>query len=248
MQEITDGLIIRENAVGEYDRAVTVLTRDHGVLRAFAVGARKIKSKKNASTSLLAYSHLNLSFSRNAYRITDAAPIEMFFPLREDIVKMALAQYLCDLCGSLAPTEEPAEEYLRLILNTLHFLTTEQADVHRLKAIAELRLMVLSGYQPDLVACRECGNFEAERMLFDCSGGTIVCEDCAGGPIPGTVPVDRSLLSALRHITYAPFERLFSFSMSEEKTKYLSELTERYLKNQTERGYKTADFFHSVDL
>lgn len=247
MQWITDGLIIRENNVGEYDRAVTVLTRDHGVLHAFSVGARRIKSKKNASTSLLAYSRFKISYSKNAYRIDDASPIEMFFSLRADIVKMSLAQYICDLMNTFAPVEESAEEYLRLALNTLHFLSVNDNDHHRLKAIAELRLLTLSGYQPDLVACRECGSFEQDAMIFDYSAGTIACADCARGDLSAAKAIDRSLLAALRHITYAPLERLFSFSVPAEKAKYLSELTEMYLKHCSERGFKTLDFFHTVE-
>ena len=63
MQITTDGIVIKENAVGDYDRVLSVLTRDLGVIRAFSVGSRRIKSKKNASTSLLAYSRFSLSKS-----------------------------------------------------------------------------------------------------------------------------------------------------------------------------------------
>ena len=44
----TDGLVIREKAVGESDRLVTVLTREEGVLRAFARRAKRLKDTKNA--------------------------------------------------------------------------------------------------------------------------------------------------------------------------------------------------------
>ena len=36
MQIDTDGLVIMERQVGESDRLITVLTREEGVLRAFA--------------------------------------------------------------------------------------------------------------------------------------------------------------------------------------------------------------------
>ena len=40
MQIKTQGLIIKEQTIGESDRLVTVLTRDNGVLRAFARRAK----------------------------------------------------------------------------------------------------------------------------------------------------------------------------------------------------------------
>ena len=42
----TQGIIIREQTVGESDRLVTVLTRDEGVVRAFARRAKIIKTAK----------------------------------------------------------------------------------------------------------------------------------------------------------------------------------------------------------
>ena len=41
----TDGLVIREQAIGEQDRVITVLTRTNGIIRAFANGVRSPKNK-----------------------------------------------------------------------------------------------------------------------------------------------------------------------------------------------------------
>ena len=248
MQIITDGLVLKENNVGDDDRVITVLTRDLGILRAFSVGARKIKSKKNASTSLLAYSKFTFSGRIDRLRVEDAVPVEMFFDLRSDILKLSVAQYICELCQNLAPTEENAEEYLRLALNTLHFLSKEDSDPYLLKSIAELRLMTISGYQPDLVACRECGCYENDKMYFDISDASIVCDDCIDAAASSYIPIDKSLLSALRHIVFSELNKLFSFSLSQEKSKYLSSVTEKYLCDKLERGFKTLDFLHSIDF
>ena len=52
----TQALVIKEMNVGESDRLVTLLTKDFGIIKAFAAGAKNIKSKKAAATSLLTYS------------------------------------------------------------------------------------------------------------------------------------------------------------------------------------------------
>lgn len=248
MQIITDGLVLKENNVGDNDRVITVLTRDYGVLRAFSVGARRIKSKKNASTSLLAYSKFTFSGSMDKLRVDDAVPVEMFFDLRSNILNLSIAQYICELCQNLAPTEENAEEYLRLALNTLHFLSKSDSNPYLLKSIAELRLMTISGYQPDLVACRECGCFENDKMYFDISDASIVCDECIDAAASSYLAIDRSILAAMRHIVFADFNKLFSFSIHQEKSKYLSTITEKYLCDKLERGFKTLDFLHSIDF
>ena len=139
MQLKTQGLIIKEQTVGESDRLVTILTRDEGVVRAFARRAKNLKDSKNAGTGLLCYSRLKLSRGRDTYNVNEAFPIEVFFDLRRDITALALAQYFCQLAVELVPEGVESADFLRLVLNALALSvqggTRPQAV---LKAIVEL--------------------------------------------------------------------------------------------------------------
>ena len=81
----TEGIIIKEQTVGESDRLVTILTRNEGVIRAFARKAKSLKDNKNSATGLLCYSRLSIYKGREKYIIDSASPIEVFFGLRSDI-------------------------------------------------------------------------------------------------------------------------------------------------------------------
>ena len=144
----TRGLILREMTLGESDRLVTVLTEDQGVIRAFARRAKNLSDGKNAATSLLCYSRLDLYRGRERYIINSAIPIETFFGLRSDIVALALAQYLCQFTEELVPEGPDSGEYLRLVLNTLHFLSEGSRPPELLKALIELRMLSMSGFMP----------------------------------------------------------------------------------------------------
>ena len=82
MQINTDGLIIREQSIGESDRLVTVLTREQGILRAFVRGAKAMKSRSASSTQLLCYSRLSIYEGREKYIIDEAEPLRIFFDLK----------------------------------------------------------------------------------------------------------------------------------------------------------------------
>ena len=111
MKLTTDALIIRENnTLGESDRFVTALTRELGVIRASVRGARQLKNRNGSATQLLCYSRLSLYKGREKYIVDDAEPLQVFFDVRGDLTKLALAQYFCELAGVLAPAEEEAEE------------------------------------------------------------------------------------------------------------------------------------------
>ncbi len=240
----TRGLILKEQNIGEQDKLVTVMTSDMGVIKAFVRGAKSIKSKKQSATGLLCYSKLSLYNGRDSYIIDEAECIEVFFGLRSDIEKLSLGQYFAELAIELTPDGEDANEYLRIILNSLYMLSNNKRPQLQLKAITELRLMSMSGYMPSLVACEKCGEFETPTMYFDMSAGLLYCENCA--PVNAPFALKLSIVSAMRHIIFSDIEKLYNFKMTEEGLSELSYITEAYLKNKTDKKFKTLDFYNSM--
>lgn len=246
----TDGLVIKENNVGENDRVVVIFTRDRGLISAFVSGARSLKSKNVSSTALLSFSNFVITKTKDTYRVNEAQAIDVFFELRTDIEKLALAQYICELCQALVPYEGESEDFLRLALNSLHFIANGKKDIYLIKAVTELRMMVASGFMPDLIGCRECGSDVKFPLFLDVSGGEIVCGECkVANNITGNfVELDKTTFAAVRHIVYSDFDKLYSFTLPEISARYLNYVTERYLMVQTDRRYKTLDFFHSLEI
>ena len=150
----TDGLIIREQNIGENDRLVWVLTRSNGVVKAFARGAKKLDSAKCSATSLLSYSRLTLYKSRENYIVGDAKTLRIFSKLRHDVRKMCLVQYFCEIARHICPREQPADEFLRLFLNSVYLLSENKRGELLVKACFEMRYMCMAGYKPDLLMCR----------------------------------------------------------------------------------------------
>lgn len=248
MSLTTDALIIRENNnIGEADRFVTALTRELGVIRASARGARNLKSRNASATQLLSYSRLSLVKGKAKYIIDDAQPLQIFFELRSDIEKLSLAQYFCELAGLLAPQEEPAEDYLRLMLNALYFLGNGKRSPRQVKAVLELRLLSLAGFMPDLTACCLCGEYDGTPMWFQVQEGTLLCTSCRKTPpSPEAIMVGGNVLAAMRHILYAEFDKCFAFSMEESSLAALARCVEAFLLAQLGHSFHTLDFYHSL--
>lgn len=238
----TDGLVIREQTTGELDRLVTVLTRDVGVIRAFVNGGRSPKNKNVAATGLLCFSHMSIEKTqKGVYIIKEATAKEVFFSLREDIVRLSLAQYFAELAYELSPREENADEFLRLVLNAIYLVSAKKRDCGIIKAATELRLLSLAGYMPNIVACENCGAYESEPMYFSVNTGKLWCSSCKSAE--PTVAVSLSVITAMRHICFCQSEKVFSFSLSKDGIAALDALCEKYLKSVTARNYKTLDFY-----
>lgn len=242
----TEGLILREMPLGESDRLVTVLTRDEGVVRAFARRAKNLSDSKNAATGLMCYSRLDLYRGREKYIINGAAPIEAFFGLRADIVNLSLGQYLCELCEELVPEGVESGGFLRLVLNALHFLSSGARPPEQIKPIVELRMLSTAGYMPDLVGCASCGRYEAPRMFFRVNRGELFCQDCYINQSSPAVGLSPGALTAMRHIIYADFEKIFSFHLAPGPLRELDDAAEAYTVSVLQKRPKTLDFYKSL--
>lgn len=240
----TEALVIKEMNVGESDRLVTLFTREYGIIKAFASGAKNIKSKKGSATSLLTYGSFTIKRKNESYRIYEATPISMFFGAGSDIEVLTLSQYFCELANVFAVAGTPNNELLRLILNSLHFLTKEKRFPPLIKAITELRVAVISGYSPNLIACDGCGKFEDDIMFFEINGGELKCNDCEKQGEYSAI--DRTILSAMRHIVYCQFSKLYSFEIPDDKAKILADITGKYITVQTDHRFSTLDFYESI--
>lgn len=242
----TDGLIIKEQNIGEQDRLVFALTKSNGVLKAFVRGAKNIKNQKCAATSLLSYSRLTIYKGRDSYIIGEARSIRIFSKLRNNVEKMCLAQYFCELALTICPREQKADAFLSLVLNALYLLSEDKRSANLIKPCLEMRLASMSGYMPDLRMCRSCGEYSADVMYFLPQSGALECAVCRANKVEPAIALNPSVLTALRHTVYADDERLFSFSLPDSDLEVLNTASENYLKCRYEKDFSTLTFYKTI--
>ena len=234
MQTVTDALVLRERKLDEQDRLLTLLSADRGIITAYAKGAGRMKGSMAGATELLCYSHFVLFQNRERCFADKAEANTLFFGIRGDLEKLTLATYFAQLCCELIPENEPAVEELRLMLNTLYCLERD-------------KLLTLTGYMPDLIACRACGGLPEDGVvLFDPSGGSICCPGCAPSGAVGLLPLPPGVFAAMRHIIYCDFEKLFQFKLGEENLPVLAHAVEQYLLCQVERILPALNFYKTI--
>ena len=247
MKFITNGLIVKEQNIGEKDKLVTMLTESLGIVKGFAHGAKDIKSPKCAATGLLCYSRLTLHKGRDSYIVGDAKALKIFSGLSKSIENTYCAQYFCELAAAVCPKEQEAGEQLRLILNALYLLSENKLPYTIVKPCVEFRLMCMTGYMPDIVMCKECGGYEKPGMVFLPRSGQLICKNCYDSSEHGgfKINISPSVLTALRHCCYADDEKLFGFTLPESDIKTLNFCSEEYIRFVLERSFKTLQFLKS---
>ena len=190
------------------------------------------------------YADFTFTKTRDAFSVEEALVKEVFFELRSDVQKMALAQYFCELAYEFCEEDFESEEVLRLFLNALWLLKEDKKSPSFIKAVTEFRLMSLSGYMPDLVACEKCGEYETEYMYFDFESGKLYCKDCVSSNFCKCISF--SVVTAMRYVSLSDFPKIFSFSLSDESLDVFRNICEEYLLNKTQRKFKTLEFYNVI--
>ena len=74
MQEfvVVTGLVIKSMPVGEYDRRITILTKERGKIGAFAKGTRRPGSRLAGATNPFSFGRFKLYEGKSSYNLMEA--------------------------------------------------------------------------------------------------------------------------------------------------------------------------------
>ncbi len=156
------GINLKSMPLGEADRLVTILTREFGLLRVVAPGARKQNSKLAGRSGLFVINELLLAKGRSLDKITQAETLESYPGLSKDLSKLAASQYLAELVLCHALSEQPQEELYELFNEHLRRLErlprTRGGQSETSSVLAHLsqgvfHLLALAGIAPQVRVC-----------------------------------------------------------------------------------------------
>lgn len=236
-------VVLRQHKLGEADRIVTLLTRDHGLVRAVAKGVRRTRSKFGARLEPFSHIDVQLYPGRNLDIVTQVVSIDAF---ATDIVS-DYGRYTC-ACAMLETAERLAGEE-RAPAPALHRLT-----VGALRAVADgrrprelvldaylLRAMGIAGWAPALEECARCATSGPHRAFHVAAGGSV-CGHCrpAGSTTPPLGVLE--LMSALRDGDWAA-----ALAAPQSHRSHVSGLVAAHLQWHLERQLRTLPLVERID-
>jgi DNA repair protein RecO (recombination protein O) len=231
--------------MGEADRILTLLTPDRGKIRVIAKGIRKLTSRKAGHLELLSRASLLLAHGRELNHITQAQVVDAYPAVREDLTKTAYASYFVELLDRFTAEQQEAEDVFQLLRDALTWLGDSPESV-KVARYFELRLLALSGFQPELRRCLVTGApIAAEDQFFWPVQGGVVSP--AGAEALG--PRKRELLpigvEPLRFLRYFQREPLDKAARAKVPAPVLAEMEyilQRYIVTLLERQLKSVEF------
>ncbi|MDR1442290.1 MAG: DNA repair protein RecO [Bifidobacteriaceae bacterium] len=204
------GIVLRTHKLAEADRIITLLTRDHGKVRAVAKGVRRPKSRFGGRLEPFMYADLQFYEGRSLDTVTQAVTLAAYGgPITASYPAFTAANAVAEVADKLSPVEHvPARLLFRLTVGAVAALARSvappdpegNAPTPGPGSVADsylLRALALAGYAPALTDCARCGAQGPHRAFSPAAGG-VVCQRCrppgSAAPTGATVALLGALL------------------------------------------------------
>lgn len=177
-----EAIIIRTYALGDTSRIAVLYTREMGLLRAVAKGARQPRSRFGGGLEPLTrvIAHVYLKEGRDLHLLSSIDPIESHTGVGDNLERMTHAQAAAEFIDRLVWGEEAHEALYLLLSDTLRLLASAPGESLSTVTLAfQLQATALLGYRPVLERCSACDREQNEWRHFAPSRGGVVCNSCA---------------------------------------------------------------------
>ena len=166
------GIVLKHAPVGEYDRVVTIFTREAGKLSAFARGARRLGNKLTGLTEPFCFGDFILYEGRDSYSISDAKISNFFGEFRTDLEASVYGSFFLELTDYYGRENNEDRELLKLLYQSLRALLSPSLNRRLVRAVFELRCLSVEGEFPGVPedapysdACRYAVRFAVETPI-----------------------------------------------------------------------------------
>ena len=173
--------------------------------------------------------------------ISQAEIVEAYRELRENLDKTGYAYYLAELVDRFTEEHDPNKPLFELLAVTLAHLSHEDDPFIALRYF-ELRLLSLTGFQPQLYFCLVCNEaLEPVENYFHFADGGTLCP-AHGEARPHAQPLPLPVLKVLRFLQTEPWERVAKLQLTPTTRRQVESLLLGYITFVLERRLKSVDF------
>ncbi len=144
------GMVLKTIPVGEYDKSVTILTRERGKISAFARGARRQNSRLCAAANPFSFGTFRLFAGKTSYSITEAEITNYFEGLRMDFEGAYYGIYFLEIADYYTRENNDEREMLKLLYQSLRALESGRFSNLLVRYIYEIRAMAVNGEFPGI--------------------------------------------------------------------------------------------------
>jgi DNA repair protein RecO (recombination protein O) len=177
----TESLVLKSFNLAEADKIVVFFSREHGVVRGVAKGAKRLNSKFGSALEPFTYARITY-FQKEVLELVSlqrAEIIRSYFAAASDPDFLSQFSYLSDLLLAVSPPHDPNETLFRMVRSCLEASDMGPGVLPFVVLYFELWLLRLSGFSPDWSACDVCSRrLDVDENAALSATFHVVCRDC----------------------------------------------------------------------
>lgn len=144
-----DAVIIRDTDYNEYDKLLTLLTKDIGKIKAYAFNIRKTKSKNIGKVRLFTFGTFELRKNNDNYQLENVVLKDSFDEITLDYRRTYFATYFIELADYFGMENVESEEIYKLLYYSFKALLNEKIPMELIIRIYELKMLKYEGIYKD---------------------------------------------------------------------------------------------------
>ena len=176
----TEAIVLRSFSIGDQDKLVVFFSRDKGLLRGVAKGARKFGNRFGSSLEPL--SLVNVFYyekeRKELVTVSQAELVESFFEVHCEYRTACTLSYFAELVEEFFPSRASEDVVFRLLLSILRAIK-EKRDLELLSRYFEAWFLQINGLLPDFRRCKTCRKRLAEAGWLSPRMDGVDCSNCA---------------------------------------------------------------------
>jgi DNA repair protein RecO (recombination protein O) len=247
--ERSEGIVLKIIALGDTSRIVVAYTRDFGLMRLVAKGARKTPSRFGFALEPMSRSRFvfYLKPDRDLNLLSQAETLDPTGSRLTELTRLIHASAALELVDRLVWGEEPHAELYDLLAATLASMADSSLESLPAMTLAfELQLASLLGYRPRLDSCASCAGAVSARRLFSAVRGGLLCDRCAASEA-GTIALSADALAGLSLLLARPVAEAGQY-LEIRRAGEILRVIEAFLRQHFQRfqGLKSLDLLRAV--
>jgi DNA repair protein RecO (recombination protein O) len=214
----------------ESDRILTLFTLEHGKIRGIARGAKKSVRRFGGALEPFALLRTEIVLKEGLSLVQQADILNVFPKIRNDLEKIGLAGYACELTDLMLPEGMANPRLFRLLASYLEHLDSFPPSSSD-RRFFEMNFLNVLGYCPSIDRCAMC-NLELEKaawVLYPMAASGLLCIRCGKGGVPLSMETVYLLRRSLKTGRFGAIS--FSPKLLEEAGKFLDHAIASHLQH-----------------
>lgn len=159
------GMVLSAMPVGDFDKRITILTKERGKITAFARGARRPNSQLMAGSNPFSFGEFELFEGKSAYSLSKVTISNYFRELTQDLEAVYTGFYFLS-SADISVENNDEKDMLKLLYQSLRALESPAYKNELVRAVFELKAITINGEGPSLFSCIHCHSREGLNVFF----------------------------------------------------------------------------------